>query len=148
MIANYWGCDDGPRRYHHTAPINSVYALREALSLVVEEGLENFIARHQKNAELLQDGFEKMGLTFFVQDKRHRLPTITGVVIPQGVDQKNVPAFIGEKYNMDIAGGLGKSAGKIWRVGLMGVNSTKDNVNLVLKAFQDAMDNIKLQNNL
>ncbi|CAB4024042.1 serine--pyruvate aminotransferase-like, partial [Paramuricea clavata] len=112
MIANYWGCDDGPRRYHHTAPINSVYALREALSLVVEEGLENFIARHQKNAELLQDGFEKMGLTFFVQDKRHRLPTITGVVIPQGVDQKNVPAFIGEKYNMDIAGGLGKSAGK------------------------------------
>ncbi|XP_028415292.1 serine--pyruvate aminotransferase, mitochondrial-like isoform X2 [Dendronephthya gigantea] len=148
MIANYWGCDDGPRRYHHTGPTNSVYALREALSLVVEEGLENFIARHQKCAELLREGFEKMGFTLFVQDKRHRLSTITGVVIPQGVDWKKVSAFIGEKYKMDISGGLGRSAGKIWRVGLMGLKSTKDNVNLVLKAFKDAMENVKLQNNL
>ena len=147
-IANYWGCDEAPRGYHHTGPVSSIYALREALSLVVEEGLENFIARHKKCAELLQEGFEKMGFSFLVQNKHHRLSTITGVLIPPGVDAKKVSAFIGEKYNMDIPGGLGKSAGKIWRVGLMGVNCTKDNVNLVLKAFKDAMDNIKLQNNL
>lgn len=141
MIANYWGCDEGPRRYHHTGPINTVYALREGLSLVVEEGLENFIARHQECAQLFQDGLEKMGFQLFVENKQHRLSTIAGIVIPQGVDWKKIISFIAEKYKTDISGGLGKSAGKIWRVGLMGVNSTKDNVNLVLKAFKEAMDN-------
>ncbi|XP_046849657.1 3-hydroxykynurenine transaminase-like [Xenia sp. Carnegie-2017] len=89
-----------------------------------------------------------MGFQMFVENKDHRLPTIVGVVVPQGVNWKKVSAYIGQKYKMDISGGLGKSAGKIWRVGLMGVNSTEENVNLVLTAFKDALNNIQFQNQL
>ncbi|XP_070560416.1 alanine--glyoxylate aminotransferase-like isoform X2 [Ptychodera flava] len=142
-LGNYWGCDEGPRKYHHTAPINSIYALREALAILAEQGLESFWKRHQECAELLWKGIEDMGLQMLVKNKDLRLPTVNTVCVPEGVDWKAVTVYIMKKYALEISGGLGPSAGKVWRIGLMGENCTQYNVELVLKALKDAIENCK-----
>ena len=131
MVANYWG---ESRTYHHTAPISMNYALREALRIVAEEGLEARWERHQKTAERFWAGLEGIGLSCHV-DKEIRLPSLTTVRVPEGVDAKAVARTMLLEHNIEIAGGLGQLAGKVWRVGFMGYNSRPDTVDRLLSAL-------------
>ena len=136
LLAKYWGKE---RTYHHTAPVNMNYALREALILITEEGLENRWERHRTNAEMLWDGLEELGIGCHV-DKRYRLPSLTTALIPDGVNGKAIADFLLQNYNIEIAGGLGQLAGKVWRIGLMGFNSRPENVLLLLAAMKHALE--------
>jgi alanine-glyoxylate transaminase/serine-glyoxylate transaminase/serine-pyruvate transaminase len=136
LLRNYWSKD---RAYHHTAPITLVYALREALRLVVEEGLEARWARHQKHQRALVAGLEAMGLDLLVENPDDRLWSLTTVHIPNGVDDAAVRKQLLEQYNIEIGGGLGPFKGKVWRIGLMGYSSKANNVVLVLAALENAM---------
>ncbi len=135
LLCRYWGQE---RTYHHTAPINMNYALWEALRLVAEEGLEQRWQRHQKNAELLWQGLEELGLTCHVP-LEFRLPTLTTVRIPEGVEGKAVFLKLLNTYNIEIGNGLGALAGKVWRIGLMGFNSRPENVLLLLGALEKVL---------
>ena len=135
LVSRYWGPE---RTYHHTAPIAMNYGLREALRLLVEEGLEARWARHQANAELLWEGLEAMGLQCHVAPEI-RLPSLTTVRIPPGVDGKAAARQLLDEYNIEIAGGLGELAGKVWRIGLMGFNSRAENVTLLLGALAQVL---------
>ena len=132
MIQKYWGSE---RTYHHTAPISMNYALREALRLVHEEGLEERFERHRANAERLWEGLKALGLQLHVP-RTHRLPTLTTVGIPEGVDGPSVRQRLLEEYNIEIAGGLGAFKGRVWRIGLMGHASQRENVLLLLASLQ------------
>lgn len=132
LLTKYWGDE---RTYHHTAPINMNYALREALRLVAEEGLGARWERHRINAELLWEGLEDLGLVCHVP-KEFRLPTLTAVRIPDGVNGKAVTQKLLNEYNIEIGNGLGELAGKVWRIGLMGYNSRPENVLLLLVALK------------
>lgn len=136
LIGKYWG---PTRTYHHTAPINMNYGLREALRLVAEEGLEARWARHQANAGLFWQGLAELGLECHVAHEI-RLPSLTTVRIPEGVDGKAVTAKLLSEYNIEIAGGLGELAGKVWRIGLMGFNSRPENVLLLLAALKRVLN--------
>jgi alanine-glyoxylate transaminase/serine-glyoxylate transaminase/serine-pyruvate transaminase len=136
-LANYW--DGKTRSYHHTAPINSMYALREGLRLVVEEGLNERWTRHQTNAELFWDGLAAMRLSCHVKDPANRIPALTTVRVPDGVDAKAVAGRLLNEYNIEVAGGFGQLAGKVWRVGLMGFNSRKENVTMLLAALKEIL---------
>ncbi|NXD79585.1 SPYA protein, partial [Halcyon senegalensis] len=138
-LANYWGCDGEPRRYHHTAPINSFFSLREGLALLAELGLESSWERHQANCAQLCQGLCDLGLELFVKEEKARLPTITTVRVPKGYDWKEITTFLMDNHAIEIAGGLGPSVGKVLRIGLMGCNSTSNNVDRVLRALQDAL---------
>nr|WP_202895832.1 alanine--glyoxylate aminotransferase family protein [Iningainema tapete] len=135
LLSKYWGSD---RIYHHTAPINLYYALREALRLVAQEGLASCWQRHQQNVEYLWQGLEELGLSLHV-DRQFRLPTLTTVRIPQGVDGKAVARQLLLEHNIEISGGLGELAGKVWRVGLMGFNSRKESVDRLLEALRQVL---------
>ncbi|KAF6029417.1 AGXT [Bugula neritina] len=140
-LANYWGCDGAPaRRYHHTAPITSVYQLREALALATEEGLENMWKRHSACSAQLREGVKKLGLSILINEPEHILPTLTGVMVPQGVDWKAVTGYLMKNYRIEISGGLGYTAGQIWRIGLMGYNARPDAVDTLLRAFKEALE--------
>jgi alanine-glyoxylate transaminase/serine-glyoxylate transaminase/serine-pyruvate transaminase len=132
LLTKYWGDE---RVYHHTAPINMNYALREALRLVAEEGLGARWERHRLNAELLWAGLEDLGLVCHVP-KEFRLPTLTTVRIPDGVNGKAVTQKLLNDYNIEIGNGLGELAGKVWRIGLMGYNSRPENVLTLLAALK------------
>lgn len=134
MIINYWG---GERTYHHTAPINMNYGLREALRIIAEEGLEARWKRHLRVARMLWDGLAEIGIECHVKEK-YRLPSLTTVKVPTGVDGKEIQKYLLNEYNIEIAGGLGELAGKVWRVGLMGHNSRPENVLLLLSALEQA----------
>ncbi|KAK2538268.1 Agxt [Columba guinea] len=138
-LANYWGCDGEPRRYHHTAPINSFFSLREGLAMLAELGLESSWERHRANCAQLCQGLRDLGLELFVKEEKARLPTITTVRVPKGYDWKEITAFLMENHAIEIAGGLGPSAGKVLRIGLMGCNSTSSNVDRVLHGLRDAL---------
>ncbi|XP_021402738.1 alanine--glyoxylate aminotransferase isoform X2 [Lonchura striata] len=138
-LANYWGCDGEPRRYHHTAPINSFFSLREGLALLAEVGLESSWERHRANCTQLCQGLLDMGLELFVEEERARLPTITTVRVPEGYNWEDITAFLMDNHGMEIAGGLGPTVGKVLRIGLMGCNSTSGNVERVLGALRDAL---------
>jgi alanine-glyoxylate transaminase / serine-glyoxylate transaminase / serine-pyruvate transaminase len=135
LLGKYWGAE---RTYHHTAPINLYYALREALRLLAEEGLANSWERHQKNVEYLWEGLENLGLSMHVEQE-YRLPTLTTVCIPAGIDGKAIARQLLNEHNIEIGGGLGELAGKVWRVGLMGFNSRKESVDQLLAALQQVL---------
>jgi alanine-glyoxylate transaminase/serine-glyoxylate transaminase/serine-pyruvate transaminase len=135
-IMTMWG---GERTYHHTPPISLIYAMREALRLVLAEGLEARWERHRNNQQALVAGLEAMGLQMFVPDPADRLITVTGVKIPAGVDDRKVRMQLLDEFNIEIAGGFGPVKGKIWRVGLMGYSSQNTNVLLFLAAFEKAL---------
>ncbi len=137
LVMGYWG-DGAQRTYHHTAPVNTLYGLHESLVMILEEGLENSWTRHQQNHELLRDGLEAMGINFLV-DKEHRLPQLNSVFIPEGVDDAQVRSTLLNDYNLEIGAGLGAYAGKVWRIGLMGHASRKENIALCLSALKDAL---------
>uniref|UniRef100_A0A4W5RNV2 Alanine--glyoxylate aminotransferase n=1 Tax=Hucho hucho TaxID=62062 RepID=A0A4W5RNV2_9TELE len=139
-LANYWGCDGKPARiYHHTAPVSAFYSLRESLAILAEQGLENSWQRHKEVAEYFHEGLETMGLKLFVKDKNARLPTVTTIVAPPGYDWKEITSYIMKNHNLEISGGLGPSVGQVLRVGLMGGNSSKASVDMVLEALRDAL---------
>jgi len=133
---NYWGKD---RLYHHTPPISLIFALREAMRLVVEEGLENRWERHRVNQLALIAGLEAMGLELLVKNPAERLPTVTAVNIPGGIDDAKVRNQLLDEFNIEIAGGLGPLKAKIWRIGLMGYCSQKAFVLLFLGAFEKVL---------
>jgi alanine-glyoxylate transaminase/serine-glyoxylate transaminase/serine-pyruvate transaminase len=130
LIRNYWGAD---RVYHHTAPVNMTYALREALRIVVEEGLPARIDRHRKNHLALRAGLEAMGLSYVPE---RSLATLNAVHIPSGVDDAQVRGRLLADFGIEIGGGLGPFKGKAWRIGLMGASSTRRNVTLFLGALE------------
>lgn len=132
MIQKYWGKD---RTYHHTAPISANYALYEGLRIVAEEGLANRWARHRANAELLWAGLQELDLTLHVP-LEFRLPTLTTVRIPEGVNEAELRARLLKEYNIEVGGGLGDLKGKIIRIGLMGFSSRPENVILLLSALE------------
>ncbi len=138
MVGKYWGNE---RTYHHTAPVNMNYGLREALRMVAEEGLEERWDRHTSNATLLYDGLEELGIGCHVA-KEYRLPSLTTALVPDGVDSKAVSGYLLRKYNIEMAAGLGQLAGRVWRIGLMGYNSRPENVKLLLSALKDALETV------
>ncbi len=138
LVMGYWG-GDAKRSYHHTAPVNALYALHESLLILGEEGLENSWARHQRNHELLRDGLSTLGLELLVK-KAERLPQLNAVTIPDGVDDAAVRGRLLNDYHLEIGAGLGPMAGKIWRIGLMGHASSEANIALCLSALKDVLN--------
>ncbi len=132
LLNKYWGSD---RTYHHTAPVNMNFGLREALRLLADEGLDNAWNRHRRNAERLWQGLEQLGLELHVPQEL-RLPTLTTVRIPEGVDGKAFSQHLLNSFGIEVGGGLGDLAGRVWRVGLMGYNSTPENVDRLLNLFE------------
>ena len=139
LLNKYWGSD---RVYHHTAPVNMNFGIREALRLLSEEGLENAWKRHSDNAEMLWKGLEDLGLELYVK-KEIRLPTLTTVRIPDGIDGKAFSLHLLRNHGIEIGGGLGDLAGKVWRIGLMGYNSTSENVASILHIFENELPKFK-----
>jgi alanine-glyoxylate transaminase/serine-glyoxylate transaminase/serine-pyruvate transaminase len=133
MIRDYWS--GAKRAYHHTAPVSSMFALHKALEIVLDEGLENRFERHRKNHLLLKEGIEKLGFEFLVADG-YRLPMLNSVIIPPGVDDQIVRSRLLNEFNIEIGGGLGDFAAKIWRIGLMGESSTPQHVEKLLDALK------------
>jgi len=137
LVMGYWS-GEGKRSYHHTAPVNSLYALHESLVMLQNEGLENSWARHKAMHEKLRVGLEQLGLDFIVPEDE-RLPQLNTVTIPQGVDDAKVRQFLLNEYNLEIGAGLGAFAGKAWRIGLMGYAARNENVTLCLAALKEAL---------
>ena len=135
-IMTMWGSE---RTYHHTPPISLIFAMREALRLVLEETLEGRWERHAKNQQALVAGLEGLGLELFVPNPADRLVTVTSVKIPTGVDDRKVRQQLLDEFNIEIAGGFGDVKGKIWRVGLMGYSCQNTNVLLFLAAFEKVL---------
>jgi alanine-glyoxylate transaminase/serine-glyoxylate transaminase/serine-pyruvate transaminase len=135
MIRKYWG---GERAYHHTAPITAIYSLYEALRIVLEEGLEARFERHRRNHELLRAGLEALGFSFVVADGL-RLPMLNAVRLPAGIDDAPTRRRLLDEFGIEVGGGLGAFAGKVWRVGLMGHSCTANNVNTLLAALRTVL---------
>lgn len=135
MIQNYWGQE---RFYHHTAPVNMLYALREALRIIDEEGLEARFARHRLHSDALKAGLTAMGMELFAQEG-YQAPMLTTVRIPNGVDDGQVRRFLLAEYDLEIGGGLGPVKGRIWRIGLMGYSARKRNVMTFLAGLEEAL---------
>jgi len=133
---NYWGKE---RLYHHTPPISLIYALREAMRIVLEEGLEARWERHRQNQLALIAGIEAMGLELLVKNPADRLPTVTAVMIPGGIEDTKFRNQLLDEFNIEIAGGIGALKGKIWRIGLMGYSSQKPHVLLLLAAAEKVL---------
>lgn len=136
MVKNYWA--GAKRAYHHTAPVSSIFALYEALNLVLEEGLDNRWSRHQEVHQYLKLKLENLGFRFLVEEK-YRLPNLNSVFLPEGVDEAKLRSDLLTRYNIEVGGGLGAFAGKIWRVGIMGESSTKNHVDKLVEALGELL---------
>ncbi|MCY7296661.1 pyridoxal-phosphate-dependent aminotransferase family protein [Alteromonas sp. a30] len=137
LVMSYWS-GEGKRSYHHTAPVNALYALHESLVLLQQEGLENSWARHQKMHLQLRDGLDKLGLELVVPEAE-RLPQLNNIYIPEGIDDASVRKHLLEEYNLEIGAGLGDFAGKTWRIGLMGYGARSENVALCLATLSNVL---------
>mgnify|MGYP000367610133 CR=1 FL=1 len=137
MITQYWS--GKARVYHHTAPFNMLYGLYQACYSILEEGLENVIQRHKDMHELLVSELKTLGLELFVEESA-RLPMLNAVKIPEGVDDVGVRARLLKDYHIEIGGGLGPLAGKIWRIGLMGETAKKENIQKLMDAFRKILN--------
>ncbi|XP_059085465.1 alanine--glyoxylate aminotransferase-like [Tigriopus californicus] len=143
-LGQYWDCYPNQARvYHHTGPVNAIYGLREGLAIAAEEGLPSLWKRHAECAQQLHKGLANLKLELFVPKADDRLPTVTTVVVPDGLDWKAVTVHAMNTYKVEIAGGLGPSAGKVWRIGLMGQNAYPEKVTLVLKALAEAIEQVR-----
>ena len=138
LVLAYWNAEGGKRTYHHTAPVNSLYALHESLLLLQEEGIENAWARHKAQHAALAVGLEKLGLEFVVPAGA-RLPQLNAVKVPAGVDEAAVRTKLLKDYNLEIGAGLGPLAGKVWRIGLMGYTCRQENVLFCLAALREVL---------
>lgn len=137
LVMGYWGAG-AKRAYHHTAPVNALYALHEGLVMLQDEGLENAWARHDKHHQALRAGLEAMGLKFLVAEGE-RLPQLNSVFIPEGVDDAALRTTLLNDYSLEIGAGLGAFAGKVWRIGLMGAACTQRNVMFCLMALENTL---------
>ena len=137
LVMGYWG-KGAKRAYHHTAPVNTLYGLHEALVMLTQEGLENSWNRHQENHQLLRDGLQNFGIHYLVEESS-RLPQLNSVIIPDGLNDEEVRNSLLANYNIDIGAGLGALAGKIWRIGLMGYTSRKENIERLLSAMKETL---------
>lgn len=137
LVMGYWG-QGGKRAYHHTAPVNSIYALHESLLILHQEGLNAAHQRHAANHLLLKKGLEALGLTFYV-DESYRLPQLNMVTIPAGVDDAKIRARLLNEFNLEIGAGLGELAGKVWRIGLMGYGSSAKNVDYCVSSLKKVL---------
>lgn len=133
LVKNYWA--GAKRAYHHTGPVSAMFALREALRLVLEEGLEKRFERHRQNHLLLRNGLEELGFEFLVEPA-YRLPMLNAVKLPAGVDDAATRKRLLDEFNIEVGGGLGEFAGKIWRVGLMGNSSNVNHINTLMGALK------------
>ncbi|KAJ8781678.1 hypothetical protein J1605_010936 [Eschrichtius robustus] len=138
-LANFWGCEDKPRIYHHTTPVISLYSLRESLAHLAEQGLENSWQQHREASEYLHGRLQGLGLQLFVKDPAIRLPTVTTVAAPAGYDWRDLVNYVMDHFNIEITGGLGPSVGKVLRIGLLGCNASRENVDRVIGALQEAL---------
>jgi alanine-glyoxylate transaminase/serine-glyoxylate transaminase/serine-pyruvate transaminase len=138
LVLSYWG-GSTKRAYHHTAPINSLYALHESLLILKEEGIENSWKRHNANGKKLVKELELIGLKPFVKESE-RLPQLTSVTIPNGIDEAAVRKLLLDDYNIEIGAGLGDLAGKVWRIGLMGYSSNNKNINTIISALKEIIE--------
>ncbi|MEH6823641.1 MAG: alanine--glyoxylate aminotransferase family protein [Motiliproteus sp.] len=145
LVMGYWGAGV-KRAYHHTAPVNALYALHESLVVLQQEGLEQAWSRHEQHHQALKQGLEAMGLALLV-DPEYRLPQLNAVVIPEGVDEARVRARLLEQHSLEIGAGLGALAGRVWRIGLMGHACNGKNVLLCLAALEGALiaEGVELQ---
>ena len=134
LVKNYWA--GAKRAYHHTAPVSSIFAIHQALSIVLEEGLENRWGRHRMVHEYLKSHLEELGFSYLV-DSQYRLPNLNAVYLPKGLDEASIRSRLLHEYNIEVGGGLGAFAGKIWRVGIMGESATKNHVNMLVGALKD-----------
>ena len=130
----YWG-EGAKRSYHHTAPVNAVYAIHEALLMLEEEGLEASFARHKANHLKLAAGLAELGLEMAVAEE-WRLPQLNSVLIPEGLDDAKIRGRLLNEFDLEVGAGLGELAGKQWRIGLMGTSSNDVNINRCLTAFK------------
>lgn len=137
MLTKYW--EGKTRVYHHTAPINMIYGLYQALYLIMEEGMENVFERHQKYHKMLVQGLDNLGIKMLV-DPDYRLPMLNSIYIPDGANDIEVRSQLLTDYKIEIGAGLGPLAGKIWRIGLMGHTAREANVNRVLSALKDSLE--------
>jgi alanine-glyoxylate transaminase/serine-glyoxylate transaminase/serine-pyruvate transaminase len=137
LLMSYWG-GEGGRTYHHTAPINALYGLHESLVALFEEGQQAVLVRHARTHEALAAGIEAAGLKFLVEPA-HRLPQLNTVLVPDGVDEAAVRAYVLAKWDLEIGAGLGPLKGKVWRIGLMGASATPWHVRLCLTALCEAL---------
>lgn len=137
LVMGYWG-EGKTRAYHHTAPVNAVYGLHEALVMLAEEGLENSWQRHTKNHLALRAGLEALGLRFVVPEDE-RLVQLNAVTVPEGVNEADVRKQLLSQFNLEIGAGLGALAGKVWRIGLMGYSSSPKNVMLCVNALESVL---------
>ncbi|NOX83537.1 MAG: alanine--glyoxylate aminotransferase family protein [Alphaproteobacteria bacterium] len=134
LVAAYWQ-GDGARAYHHTAPVNAMYALHESLIALHEEGLEASWARHERESGVLQEGLSNLGFEFLV-DKKYRLPQLLSIRIPEFVDDEaQIRRHFRNAFSLEIGAGLGPLAGKVWRIGLMGAGANRDNIDACLSAL-------------
>lgn len=138
LIMNYWGNGEQKRAYHHTAPVNSLYAMHEALLMVRQEGLDSSWERHNQYHDQLKGGLLEMGFTFLV-DEAHRLPQLNTVFLPEGLDEATLRNKLLNEYMLEVGGGLGNLAGKIWRIGLMGYSAREENVTYCLEAIRKVL---------
>ena len=137
LVLDYWS-GDGKRSYHHTAPVNSLYALHESLIMLQNEGLENAWQRHKEMHNKLKLGLDKLGFEFVV-NADVRLPQLNAIFIPQGIDEAKIRSHLLNYYNLEIGAGLGTLAGKAWRIGIMGYGARNENVALCLRALEEAI---------
>jgi alanine-glyoxylate transaminase/serine-glyoxylate transaminase/serine-pyruvate transaminase len=144
LVLGYWqasDCGGGRRSYHHTAPVNALYALHEALVMLAEEGIENAWERHRNNHLALRAGLEALGLEMVVPEPE-RLPQLNAVAVPGGIDEAAVRSRLLATYNLEIGAGLGALAGKVWRIGLMGWSSRAENILLCLGALGSVLNDM------
>lgn len=135
LVMGYWG-KGAKRAYHHTAPVNTLYGLHEALVMLQEEGLENAWDKHKNMHNILKSGLEELGIKFVV-DEKDRLSQLNSIWIPEGVDDATVRSNLLNDYNLEIGAGLGDFAGKVWRIGLMGHSARKENIALLLAGLKE-----------
>ncbi len=135
MIANYWGQN---RVYHHTAPVNMLYGLYQAIMLILEEGTDNVFKRHSRCHKLLVEGLSQLGIKMLVEEP-YRLPMLNAVCVPDGVDELSIRRRLRSDYKIEIGGGLGPLAGKIWRIGIMGHTAREENVERLLMALESTL---------
>lgn len=140
LLGGYVGETGGARTYHHTAPVAMIASLEAGLERILAEGLENAWARHRAAGEQLQSGLQSMGLELFAAEG-HRLPQLTTVKVPDGVDSARVRRFLLETFDLEIGGGVGQYAATVWRIGLMGPNAQPASVALMLGALEEAIKN-------
>ncbi|MDH3695047.1 MAG: alanine--glyoxylate aminotransferase family protein [Gammaproteobacteria bacterium] len=137
LVMGYWS-GGAKRAYHHTAPVNSIFALHAALQVLKEEGLENAWQRHKDQAALLEQGLTELGIEYLVKPE-YRLPQLNSVIIPDGVDDASIRTTLLNEYGLEIGGGLGDLAGQIWRIGLMGYGGRRENIELCINALSEVL---------